>query len=94
MVCPWESTSSFVGLLTLIVFHPIFSFFFSTERDGAVLFSDIVTFTEIASQSSPDDIVNMLNSLYTYFDELTVKNQVYKVTNCARVYLYTSSLCF
>ena len=38
-----------------------------------------MTFTEIASLSTPNDIVDMLNALYTRFDKLTEMNQVYKV---------------
>lgn len=44
-----------------------------------ILFSDIVTFTNIAAAVQPMDIVNMLNDLYSKFDALTNDNQVYKV---------------
>lgn len=44
-----------------------------------ILFSDIVTFTEICSRITPMEVVSMLNGMYSIFDTLTEKNQVYKV---------------
>ena len=44
-----------------------------------ILFSDIVEFTSMCSRSEPMDIVNMLNKLYSCFDQCVDQNQVYKV---------------
>ena len=44
-----------------------------------VLFSDIVTFTNISAAVQPMQVVTMLNTLYTKFDDLTSVNDVYKV---------------
>ena len=44
-----------------------------------ILFSDIVTFTNIAAAVQPEDIVNMLNELYSKFDSASDANNVYKV---------------
>ena len=44
-----------------------------------ILFSDIVTFTNIASNCSPMEVVDMLNDLYERFDEKTTEHDVYKV---------------
>ena len=49
-----------------------------------ILFSDIVTFTNIAAAVQPIDIVNMLNALYSKFDDLTNIHGVYKVSVIAR----------
>ena len=52
------------------------------EKFGQVtiLFSDIVTFTNIAAAVQPMEIVQLLNSLYGRFDLLTEIHGVYKVS--------------
>jgi len=45
----------------------------------SILFSDVVTFTEICSRISPMEVVSMLNAMYSLFDTLTERNRVYKV---------------
>lgn len=47
----------------------------------SILFSDVVTFTEICSRISPMQVVSMLNAMYSTFDKLSELNQVYKVSN-------------
>lgn len=44
-----------------------------------ILFSDIKGFTTICNQCEPMQVVGMLNALYTRFDALLEKNNVYKV---------------
>ena len=46
----------------------------------SILFSDVVAFTEICSRISPMEVVSMLNSMYSIFDNLVEKNYVYKVS--------------
>ena len=44
-----------------------------------ILFSDIVGFTSIGQKCQPGEVVNMLNELYSLFDEVVGLNDVYKV---------------
>lgn len=45
-----------------------------------ILFSDVVTFTNICAACQPIQIVTMLNSMYSKFDRLTSVHEVYKVS--------------
>ncbi|CAL8290820.1 unnamed protein product [Lota lota] len=52
-----------------------------------VLFSDVVTFTNICSACEPIHIVHMLNSMYSRFDRLTSIHDVYKVETIGDAYM-------
>lgn len=57
-----------------------------------VLFTDIVGFTKMASQSNPADIMKMLNNIFTMFDECSEKNEVYKVETIGDAYMCAAGL--
>ncbi|XP_069474275.1 guanylate cyclase soluble subunit beta-2-like isoform X2 [Ambystoma mexicanum] len=56
-------------------------------KECTILFSDVVTFTNICAQCEPIQIVCMLNSMYLRFDRLTTVHDVYKVETIGDAYM-------
>eukprot|EP00960_Hanusia_phi_P048907 759245-Hanusia_phi.AAC.1 len=54
---------------------------------ASVFFSDLVGYTDLAGKTSPLEIVEMLNDLYTKFDKLVEKHQVCKVDTIGDAYM-------
>uniref|UniRef100_A0A8R1I9T8 Guanylate cyclase n=2 Tax=Caenorhabditis japonica TaxID=281687 RepID=A0A8R1I9T8_CAEJA len=57
-----------------------------------VFFSDIVKFTDLATKCSPFQTVNILNDLFSNFDAIIEKTDVYKVESIGDGYLCVSGL--
>ncbi|RLD03322.1 MAG: guanylate cyclase [Chloroflexota bacterium] len=61
-------------------------------NEVTVLFADIVDFTRLCSGIDPVDVVNLLNTIFSDFDELTSKYGLEKIKTIGDAYMVVSGL--
>lgn len=59
---------------------------------ASVLFADIVNFTPISARFAPDKVFNMLNDLFSRFDELVDKHGVEKIQVAGDAYMVAAGV--
>ena len=61
-------------------------------EEVTVLFADIVSFTDFAAETSPSDLVEILNQIFSAFDEMAEKYGLEKIKTIGDAYMAASGL--
>jgi class 3 adenylate cyclase len=58
----------------------------------SVLFADIVGFTELSSHVTPDELVKLLNEIFSLFDDLAERHRLEKIKTIGDAYMIVAGL--
>jgi class 3 adenylate cyclase len=58
----------------------------------SVMFADLCGFTAMSRTTSPEDLVSILNSIFTAFDQIVIKHQVEKIKTIGDCYMLVGGL--
>lgn len=61
-------------------------------KNVTVFFSDIVNFSNISSQHTPETVINELNDLFTYFDNIMAKHKCERIKTIGDAYMAVSGM--
>ncbi len=61
-------------------------------EDATVLFADIVGFTDMSRQTTPEEVVSLLNDIFTRFDALTERNGLEKIKTIGDAYMVVAGV--
>jgi adenylate cyclase len=61
-------------------------------EEVTILFADIVGFTSLSSRLSPQELVYLLNRIFTQFDQLSLKNGLEKIKTIGDAYMVVAGL--
>lgn len=61
-------------------------------EDASILFADVVNFTPLAERMRAEDLVEMLNEVFSHFDELAEKYGVEKIKTIGDCYMAASGV--
>ena len=61
---------------------------------ATILFADIVGFTELAEKITPDELINILNKIFSEFDQLADKYELEKIKTIGDAYMVSAGVPF
>ncbi len=61
-------------------------------KEATVLFSDLVNFTQLSEKMSAQDLVTLLNEIFTAFDEMTEQYHLEKIKTIGDAYMVVSGI--
>ena len=61
-------------------------------EEASVIFIDIADFTQLSSRSTPEEIVNMLNDIFSTFEKITVKYGLEKIKTIGDCFMAASGI--